>query len=355
MYIILQGMAREFVPKTKHEFNIDYDMLALKGAPNIRAETKETRSSFSTLIDFPNPDAPRIEIVRTSLLNLEPQTNRQRRSSVTFHLQPVVEEPEKEKTGPFIRFPKKALTSSGGKSPRASVSIVPQIEESPSHSNHSSNSSQSPRGKWHTPDVSKTRELDWQSVNWQSSTQREELAPPPRRRGSLIRGKINAGNNTGNTGTLVEMQDEYSQWTAERGVDDDIREEFRRQGPTYYLGRVLKVKYRRMLKPGSACGEGALEGQSTRGTAVIAAGDCICITLHKDDYMKAIRQRIQGHKEKIDFFRQLLDHRDEEDPISTFSLFWEILIFRKRDEVFRQTEPANHVYLVWEGEVTVEL
>lgn len=362
MYIILQGMAREFVPKTRHEFNIDYDMLASTTA-NLNTtcnkdykeyrEYKEykdkappTRSSFSTLLEVPtNPETPRIELVRNSLLNLESQTTRsQRRSSVTFQLQPVAEEPEKEKSGPIIRLPKKALTSMGGKSPRSAANTPQHRDDSPS-SRHSSNSSQSPKaGKWqNTPDSFKPRELDWQTV-----TAREESTPKKRKSSLLARARI---INTGNTTTLVE--DEYSHWTAERGVDDEIREEFRKLGHTYYLGRVLRVKYKRMLEPGSVCGDSALEGQSTRTSAVIAAGECCCLTLHKDDYMKVIRQRFQAQKHKIEFFKQLLDYNGNEEHISTFSLFWEVLFLRKRDQIFRQADPANHLFLVWEGEVTV--
>ena len=135
--------------------------------------------------------------------------------------------------------------------------------------------------------------------------------------------------------------------------EESIPEEFRKNAHLYLMGKILKVKLRRLLQAGDFVGLDALEGNSLRSTALLTMKECVCVSLHRDDFFRVLRERKVVHKEKIEFFNQLFFERAEEEDITAFAMFWGDLNYRKHDIVFRQSDPADHVFLLYEGEVTV--
>jgi len=135
--------------------------------------------------------------------------------------------------------------------------------------------------------------------------------------------------------------------------EDNIPEEFRKNAQLYLMGRIMKVKLRRLLQAGDYIGVEAIEGNNLRSSALLTMKECVCISLHKDDFQKVLRQRKIIHKDKIEFFNDLFLDRAEEDRITAFSMFWGDQSCKRNEVVFRQGEPANHVFLLAEGEVKV--
>ncbi len=139
----------------------------------------------------------------------------------------------------------------------------------------------------------------------------------------------------------------------ENNNDEEIHEEFWRYPEIYMMGRIMKVKLNRLLQMGDCIGMDVLEGKTIQRTAVLTMRDCVVVSLSRDDFLRVLRQRRAGQRVKIEFFNKVFVERSDQEHVTSFSMFWEVKEMRKNEVIFKQDQPASHIYLLAEGEVIV--
>jgi len=316
MYIIMQGTAKEFIPKTISEVEKEY-----RENPN-----------------YVTPMIPKIKILNEvgkpqdvkKSPSLKPQRTGEKKSSLIGVVESVTEDSNsavsRESLGSHSARKKRTFQI-----PKNIKSIIFEKKDSlgiPSSGYDSggltprSNSPRDGAFPWGTP----------RDISPGSSTARTH------RKSNYANQKRETEENNS-----TEMQDKV--------VDEEIPEEFWRYPDVYLMGRIVKVKLNRLLQMGDCIGMDILEGKTIQKTAVLTMRDCVVVSLSRDDFLRVLRQRRMQHKGKIDFFEKVFAEKSDLGHVAAFSMFWEAKELRKNEVIFKQDEASKFVYLLCEGEV----
>ena len=123
----------------------------------------------------------------------------------------------------------------------------------------------------------------------------------------------------------------------------------------YFRGSTLKMKQVVVFSAGSVIGEKAF--LSERGlalTTVITYEDCYLLALDKKDYDLVFADEMLKIKDKISFLEKVFPQTPR-SQLAMVSYFFEKIVCRNDQIIYKQEQEAKAVYLVLKGEIQVKL
>ena len=137
-------------------------------------------------------------------------------------------------------------------------------------------------------------------------------------------------------------------------LDENTLLVFRNNPDQYFAGDIPKVKFSRFCSLGDHFGLTSFQGGKHRPSTILAAEDSFCITLLQENLNKAIEEEEALYGNKAEFFSSIFTEMSKASLLG-FAVLWEEENYEMKDNIFRQGDPSQDIYVLISGEITVIL